>query len=335
MSSSRALQTPEIFLLIIAYIDTSTLLILRLTNRRINSITVTHQKFIFNSIASREYSLNLELATSEIPHLSDIFYLNALVRLPKARLLTVRGLDKGADYMMFVTGIRAEHPVGEAIRARCARGILLVWAMVDIQRSVDPSGPTPKYVPAITEDPVVPARSCRRRIIARLFKSRAAKPASGSTPTSPSASEVKDRLDMIDAAQQPFMAALDRDSRVDMELARLYLKGLMPFEWPGHIVGPFSDYSEKCWWEEKWALRQGPEFMLAVSSSDRKERKWAQEWVDAEWSTRPEDVAKLERIRPVFSSKDTENSEISIMNEAWEMSKKATDAYVNNEFPRS
>ena len=104
------------------------------------------------------------------------FHLKALLRLPKAHLLAIRAVAK-SDYVSLV-GIPENHSIGNEVRARCARGILIFWALVDIQQSVCPpsSRSSLKYTPAPAPAPVLTVRSKnhprqrRQGIVMRLLR---------------------------------------------------------------------------------------------------------------------------------------------------------------------
>ena len=110
----------------------------------------------------------------------------------------------------------------------------------------------------------------------------ASSPHQTSRPSSSSDSlDATKRSDIVGQAQQSFVNALNRKARVDLQLAQEHLAEIMPW---------YNDHPEnraKSWWKEDWALRQGPEFMLAIVSRDKKERAWATEWIEKEWKARP------------------------------------------------
>ncbi|MCJ1475100.1 hypothetical protein MMC13_003760 [Lambiella insularis] len=330
MTAASGLQLPDILLIILSLLDPPTLLSFRLTSPRINSIITTHQRSICNSIASHTHSTNLDFLPSPdspalLLHLQNL-HIKALLRIPRAKLLAARAVTHSDP----IYGPRETDPSDDGLRAHCTRGILVFWALVDIQQSVSPNkGSVPRYVPGLPAA-VVPA-SKRRGIVARLFRTRKREPATNAaagpvtaatcvspaldtieTPSSPdadrtfptSASAVTQRFATIKAAQQPFVSLLSRPTRVDLELAQGYLHWLMPFDLGGCFGGPSLTYKEQCWWKESWALRQGPAFLLAVCSADAGERSWALDRMEQEWKGRRRAVVEAERTTPIFLFRD-------------------------------
>lgn len=328
MDPVTPLQTPDILLLILSFLSPHTLLSFRLTSPLINSLIITHQKSICSAIASHTYCTPLTfLPSSSLLHHLDNLHLRSLVRLPRARLLAARAIAKDAALGDGTYSAGEPYPFDEELR-RCTRGILVFWALVDIQRSVspDPNPPAhyiPGEAPAATVDATATAPK-RRGVVARLFRHRSRGSTATQTlaapdtlgplrptpdnpaahgPAAPSAATViTQRFATIKAAQAPFVALLTRSTRVDLELAQGYLHTLVPSH-EGEYVGlKFLGlaFQEHCWWKESWALRQGPAFVLAASSGVAAERRWAVERMTAEWRARGREVREVERTTPLF-----------------------------------
>ncbi|MCJ1387735.1 hypothetical protein MMC18_000578 [Xylographa bjoerkii] len=327
MTCASDLQTPDILLLILSLLDPATLTSFRLTSHRINSVITAHQKLICNSIALRTYSTPLDFLPSpdsllSVPGLGNL-YIKTLLRMPRARLLADRAVSN--RYLSFF-GEGPLPPDAVEQRPRCTRGLLVFWALVDIQQSVNhDEAPAPRYTP-----PAAVFMTKPRRLVARLFRSRKRVSATKSlstcaaapslsivdAPSAPlggsrrssggSATSVAQRFAAVKAAQAPFAALLSRLARIDLEVAQGYLHGLMPFGCVGCKYSMPLEYAENSWWRESWALRQGPAFMLSVSSADPRERLWADQTMQQEWGSRAKEVLEVERTTPIFLFEDKE-----------------------------
>ena len=347
MTLASVLQTPDTLLLILCLLDGPTIASFRLTSHRINSIIITHQKFICNSIALQHYSTNLDFLPSidsiDSPPLLQYLgnlHIKALLRIPRARLLVSRAVAKGNEHAM----VKMYNPADEDACVHCTRGILVFWALVDIQQSVSPDdNPAPRYIPKLS--PPISSEAKWRGMVTRLFRPRdrdaalkavsasvsdidapaSSPPPANSTP-SLSASSVAQRFATIKSAQQPFVNLLSRPTRIDLELAQSYLHWLMPFSTSGYFGGPSLAYKEQCWWKESWALRQGPAFVLAVSSTDSAERQWALNQMETEWKSRGREVGEVERTTPIFLFRDEGmgQGERPLWEEAWKFRDRRT-----------
>ncbi|MCJ1432279.1 hypothetical protein MMC27_001635 [Xylographa pallens] len=350
MTSASALQTPDILILILSLLDPTTLATFRLTSPRINSIIVAHQKSICNAVALHTYFTSLDFLPSTNSLLSspglDNLYINTLLRMPRAFLLADRA----------VTGCNAtghcwnstDYSADNETRARCTRGILVFWALVDIQLSViSDKVPAPIYK---VEAPVAIAPMSKRwKNAAQLFSPRmwastrklpftsthAIAPAlhtadapsnrvdvSGTTSSDLSAASVAQRFAAVKAAQAPFVALLTRPTRVDLEVAQGFLHTLMPNSNCGMQPNSPLYMAQHSWWRESWAMRQGPAFMLAVSSTDARERAWTNERMEQEFKIRSREVVEVERTTPIFLFEDKEMGKDGakpLWAEAWEV----------------
>ena len=252
------------------------------------------------------------------PFVSTDLHLRALARVDKARFLAAQNLMESSDPVRLLATQRlmdSSHQArllaadtsdanGETLYARIIHGILIIWTLVDIQREVSPGPLLPKYfsskkVSITASASRLPSMSLLREKIAKRLLGRSAPraemssasiitPEAASSPyqtsrlSSPSDPlEAMKRSEVVGQAQQSFVNALNRKARVDLQLAQEHLAEIMPW---------YNDHPEnraKSWWKEDWALRQGPEFMLAIMSRDKKERAWAAEWIEKEWKARP------------------------------------------------
>ncbi|MCJ1377963.1 hypothetical protein MMC17_001059 [Xylographa soralifera] len=334
MTSASALQTPDILILILSLLDPTTLASFRLTSPRINSIIIAHQKSICNSIALRTFSTSFDFLPSPNSLLSspglDKLHINALLRMPRALLLADRAII-GCNAMGRGCNSR-DWPAYKETCARCTRGILVFWALVDIQESVSPNQvPAPNYK---LEAPVALGPVAKRwKNAAQLFSPRtwvstrkspsttpravppAVHPADtpparvegcSITPNDLSAASVAQRLAAVKAAQAPFVALLTRSTRIDLEVAQGFLHTLMPNSNSGLQPNSPLYMAQHSWWRESWALRQGPAFMLAVSSADARERAWTNERMEQEFKARSREVVEMERTTPIFLFEDKE-----------------------------
>ena len=339
MTAASALLTPDILLLILFLLDPATLASFRLTSVRINSIIIAHQKLICSSIALRVYSLtSLDFLPSydSVPSSAGLgnIHIRALLRFPRARLLADRAFIKGNERPPASIGY---YPKRSEVIARCTRGILIFWALVDIQQNINPDEATaPRYTPEprLTVAPVTK----RRGLVARQFRPRdqvtapkshftSAAPlvtsgsvtpfltASDGSPSGlgvknnlggPSASLFTRRFATVRAAQIPFVNLLSRPTRIDLKVAQGYLHSLMPSYQASHFAIASLSWNEQCWWKESWALRQGPAFMLAVSSTDKKMATWALNRMEQECRGRTREVLEVQRTTPIFLFPDAE-----------------------------
>ena len=350
MTSASAIQTPDILILILSLLDSTTLANFRLTSPRINSIIVAHQKSICNTVALHNYFTSLDFlpSTSSLlcsPGLNNL-HINTLLRMPRALILTDRVFTgrNATGHRLNSTDSSADNET----RARCTRGILVFWALVDIQRSVisDPV-PAPIYK---AEVPVATVPMSKRwKNAAQLFSPRtwastrklpftsthaiAPVPYTADAPSTNvdehgtmssylTAASVAQQLAAIKAAQAPFVALLSRPTRVDLEVAQGFLHALMPNS--NCRMQPNSPLymAQHSWWREGWALRQGPAFMLAVSSTDARERAWTDERMEQEFKIRSREVVEVERTTPIFLFEDKnmgKDGAMPLWAEAWEV----------------
>ena len=308
----RSIETTDLLLIILAHVDSAALSALRLVSRHINSVIVAHQKSVCNIIALKEYAINLDWNTPNTDHLSKVPYIRALLRLPITRILAKRAINR-ENFELFLHLPHGNY-FDEAFHIRCTRGILIYWALIDIQRSVCPSQPIAKYVPV-----PYPKPPKRRGKIARILGFHKSRPTISSGVMWPpiysednfpvrlipdsaytnrqdraSFSAVQERLSAIQTAREPFVSGLDWNTRVDLELALSQLRWLNPFEMHGCFGGPALEYKQKCWWKLEWMFRQGPEFLLAVGSEDIMQRAWARQIMEAEWEVRCLEAETLE-----------------------------------------
>ncbi|MCJ1315672.1 hypothetical protein MMC15_000992 [Xylographa vitiligo] len=350
MTSASALQTPDILILVLSLLDPNTLASFRLTSSRVHSIIIHHQKTICNSIALRTYSTPLDFLPSpssllSSPGLANLHF-NALLRMPRALLLADRAIVGSNAMGRGCTS--KDYPAHNQTRARCTRGILVFWALVDIQESVNPDQvPAPSYrlEPSVALGPVPK----RWKTAAQLFSPRtwistlkspspsphAITPAlhtagtptakvdgSSSTPCLLSAVSVAQRLAAVKVAQAPFVALLTRSTRIDLEVAQGFLHTLMPNSNSGLQPNSPLYMAQHSWWRESWALRQGPAFMLAVSSADLRERAWTNERMEQEFKARSREVVEVERTTPIFLFEDKEMGKDGakpLWEEAWDV----------------
>ena len=347
----RALETTDVLLIVLAHVDSAGLPTLRFVSHRINSVIVAHQKSVCNIIALKEYAINLDWHASNTDHVSKIPYIRALLRIPAASVLAERAISKG-NFELFVYLPFGDY-ANDAFHIRCTRGILIYWALIDIQRSVSPSRPIPKYVPV-----PYPKPAKRRGKIARILGFHKSRPtmspgvmwppiyspdnfpirlipdsAYTNRQDSPSLSTVQERISAIQAARESFVAELDRNTRVDLELALSQLNWLNPFEMSGCFGGPSLEYVRKCWWKVEWMFRQGPEFLLAVGSGLIMERAWAMQIMEAEWEVRCVEAETLEvrSFRSTLSAADDpDGARRSIFKEARAVERAARDSYAEN-----
>ncbi|MCJ1398139.1 hypothetical protein MMC11_001336 [Xylographa trunciseda] len=358
MTSASALQSPDILLLILSLLDPSTLARFRLTSSRINSIITAHQRSICSSIALRTYSTSLDFLPSPHTALSSPglgnLYIRALLRLRRAHLLVVKAIDE--SQRMPTSQLKSDSPEADEARARCTRGILVFWALIDIQQSLYPDeAPTPMF----SEPYLGPLPMTRRqRMISRLLRFR--NPASPpnllvaqydaraqylcaaeraepyrvvNAPSHPNgvditssgsaAASVARRFAAIKAAQIPFAALLSRSTRIDLEVAQGYLHLLLERvsapDYGGHMP---PNNIQDCWWKESWALRQGPAFVLALHSHLNAEVEWALRRMEKECKARSRDVLEAERTTPIFLFEDAEmgrDGTRPLWAEAWEV----------------
>ncbi|MCJ1284173.1 hypothetical protein MMC26_003504 [Xylographa opegraphella] len=344
MTAASAVQIPDILILILSFLDPTTLASFRRTSLPINSVIIAHQRLICNSIALHTYSISLDFLPSPkfLPFSSGLRYLhfNALWRIPRVLLLADRAVNGSAS---------KDSPTHEDTQARCTRGLLVFWALIDIQESV-----SPQQVPVSNfglEQSVAPRPvPTRWKQAAHLFSPRtwvstlrspsidphAITPPVQTANTSPvkfedsrctswvpSAAAVARRFADVKAAQAPFVALLARPTRIDLEVAQGFLHSLMPNTNFGSQPNSPLYLAQHCWWRESWALRQGPAFMIAVSSTDARERAWTNRKMEQEFMARSRDVVEVERTTPIFLFEDNEmmenNGTKPLWVEAWEV----------------
>ena len=292
MQSAEVLFTPDTLLLIINHLDIPSLLSLRLTSSRLDQIIVAHQRLICTSITSQRHDDGgLHLPAYNGPFTPRNLHLKALARFDKARFLVWN--------LFLSTYNEPVSPLNGMMPSRITRGILIMWTLVDIQQEVSPSHAISKYSPSRqVPSRLAPLSRLRQKVVKKLLRRSALQvadtpstsisdpePASlsdrANKHSSPSDSlDATKRLNMIRQAQQPFVTALNREARVGLQLAREYLAEFLP---------TYLDHADqiKYWWMEDWALRQGPQFILAFLSRDENERAWASERAQEEWRARP------------------------------------------------
>ena len=344
-----ALESADVLLIVLAHVDPATLSALRFVSHRINSIIVAHQKSVCNIIALKEHAINLDWHAPNTDHISKIPYIRALLRIPTANMLAERAINKGNFELLLPFGDYTD----DAFHIRCTRGILIYWALIDIQRSVSPSQPIPKYLPV-----PYPKPAKRRGKIAQIFGFHKSRPSTSSgviwppiyspdnfpirlIPDSaytsrqsrPSFSAVQERFSAIQAAREPFIAGLDWNSKVDLELALSQLRWLNPFEVTGCFGGPSLEYTRKCSWKVEWMFRQGPKFLLAVSSKFIMERAWAMQIMEAEWEVRcvGAETLELRSFRLTLNvADDPDGAGRSVFEEARAVERAARNTYAEN-----
>ena len=335
MKATEVLFTPDTLLLIINHLDPLSLFSLRLTCSLLNRIILTHQRLICNSIISRELNGGLVVPVDDAPFtqttndtLASPFHdgrltlpvyngpfapqnlhLKALARVEKAKFLAAHAARYGpagdAEYgpMPLHKEEHTVHPIVAGLRARIACGILIIWALIDIQQEANPKSPIPKYISFRKANAarLVSMSLLPRKVVQRFRPSTSKADTSLNptiTPEPASASHHIDQsslllnsldttksLETIRQAQQSFVSALDRKARVDLHLAREYLAEEISGSL-GCFYGLFRHGTEH-WWKEDWALRQGPEFIEALVSKQKRKRAWAIERMREEWDARP------------------------------------------------
>ena len=174
MTSASAVQHPDIFFIILGFVDSTTLASLRLTSTHINSLIIVHQHSICHSIALRTYhSFSLDFLPPPASVLSlnlGNLYIRTLLRIPRARLIADPPFLEDKDIFPTKQNNHLTH---------CTRGILVFWVLVDIQQSTTPDeAPPPTYKQHLLVK------------MARLLQSRGSALAAKSPSTRPSASSV-------------------------------------------------------------------------------------------------------------------------------------------------
>ncbi|MCJ1291998.1 hypothetical protein MMC34_003548 [Xylographa carneopallida] len=358
MTSVSALQTPDILVPILTFLDPTTLAIFRLTSTRVNSIVVTHQTSICNSIALRTYSIPLDFLPSPnslllVPGLANL-HIKTLLRIPRARRLADRAI--AGSHALRIAGFHAlrrgltpmDSPANREKLARCTQGILVFWALIDIQDTVSHVQiPKPHYTPeaSIALGLVNKRWKHAKQIFSpRTWVSTLKLPSSSPqalnpvlrtadtpstkvngyiiTPADLSAASVAQQFAAVKAAQAPFVALLARPTRVDLEVAQGLLHGLLPSTYSSPLPNSPLYTAQNSWWRESWAVRQGPAFMLSVSSEYSDERVWARAMMEQEFKARSREVVEVERTTPIFLFEDKEMGKEGVKPlwaEAWDV----------------
>lgn len=157
-STIAPLHIPEIALSIFSYLDPPAILAIRLVSSSINSLILTHQKFLSKSVAARCFSQTIDWYPPDIDCLPDNFHLKTLTRLPKAFELARRANTNCECHIetacLTRRGRRRKRricfkpsPSLPAFLARCARAILIIWVLNDIRQHCEPYQPLPTYIP--------------------------------------------------------------------------------------------------------------------------------------------------------------------------------------------
>ena len=274
------LQIPELAIIILAHLDASTILSLRLVSSTLNTLILTYQKSITLSVASHLSPIPIiPLDPPAIAHLQSNFHLKTLTRLPKAyelarrankrnydchfeeRCLRRRGITKRRTEII-VLKPTASYPL---FIARCAGAILTIWILNDIRQYIDQVKPSPVYIP--------PPLHRQRKFLGLfpLIKNLTSRPYTGSF--TPGDANYQAHIDWVRDLHPPhrtastshtnaYLSTLPRSHRIDLLWVLQHLRTAFP--------GFLSHF------ESLFALQQNANIILSWTSLDRRERAWAQ-----------------------------------------------------------
>ena len=281
----KALHIPEIVLLILSHLDSSTILLIRLVSSSINTLILTHQRSISITLAQRQFSIIItDPHPPNINSLKTNFHLKTIARLPKAYELARRTnsqLECTVDISREAVKGREQSLIRPTISyptfiARCARAILTIWFIGDIRRHIT----QPEYLPAYI--PLFRRREKRVRLLSRMTYGLSriiCKPPVSSqinrqaisqcieTLATKSTSEIKSQLIIFDSARTTYLDSLSRDCRLDLVWVQDYL-------FAGLAITR-RRYNRTSREELAFALQQSPNFLLSLSSRDPNEWSWA------------------------------------------------------------
>ena len=280
-----AIHVPEIVLLILSHLDSSTILLIRLVSSSINTLILAYQRSISIAVAQRHFSIIItDCHPPNIDGLQENFHLKTIARLPKAYELACR-TNSQLECTVDISPETVKGPGQSSIRptisyptfiGRCARAILTIWVIGDIRRHITQPEPLPAYIPLFRR------REKRVRLLSRmtygLSRIICKTPVSSQinrqaisqcivTLAAKSTSEIKSQLTIFDSARTTYLDSLSRDCRLDLVLVQDYL-------FAGLAITR-RRYNTSSREELAFALQQSPNFILLLSSRDPNEWIWA------------------------------------------------------------